>query len=159
LLTGEGLDLAVSGADAIVHRASNPFHKAHQVDVEGTERLLEAATRAGVSHVVYISNLSIDLLPSYPYYRTKLDTERVIEGSPVPYTILWANRFYDLGLMAIRFLDRLPVMVRPKGILGLPIGVGEVADRLVELALSEPAGRVQDVGGPEVRTLSDLARG
>jgi uncharacterized protein YbjT (DUF2867 family) len=103
--------------------------------------------------------LSIDLVPSYPYYGIRLDTERVIEGSPVPYTILWVNQFYDLGLMAIRFLDRLPVMVMPKGILGLPIDVGEVADRLVELALSEPAGRVQDVGGPEVRTLSDLARG
>jgi uncharacterized protein YbjT (DUF2867 family) len=120
LLTGEGLDLAVSGADAIVHRALSPFHKARQVDVEGTERLLEAAARAGVSHVVYISNLGIDLVPSYPYYRTKLDTERVIEGSPVPYTILWANQFYDLVLMAIRFLTRLPVMVMPKDFLASP---------------------------------------
>jgi uncharacterized protein YbjT (DUF2867 family) len=61
--------------------------------------------------------------------------------------------------MAIRFLDRLPVMVMPKGFLCQHIDVGEVADRLVELALSEPAGRAQDVGGPEVRTWTDLARG
>ncbi len=159
LLTGEGLDLAVRGADAIIHCASSPFRKARQIDVEGTERLLEAAARAGVSHVVYISIVGIDQVPSYPYYRIKLDTERVIEGSSVPYTILRATQFYELVLMAIRFLYRLPVMAVPKGFLGQPIDVGEVADRLVELALSEPAGRVRDVGGPEVRTLNDIARG
>ena len=159
LLTGEGLDLAVRGADAIIHCASSPFRKARQIDVEGTERLLEAAARAGVSHVVYISIVGIDQVPSYPYYRIKLDTERVIEGSSVPYTILRATQFYELVLMAIRFLYRLPVMAIPKRFLGQPIDVGEVADRLVELALSGPAGRVRDVGGPEVRTLNDITRG
>lgn len=159
LLTGEGLDLAVHRADAIVHCASSPFRKARQIDVEGTERLLEAAARAGVSHVVYISIVGIDLASSYPYYRTKLEAERVIEGSPVPHTILRATQFYDLVLKAIRFLDRMPVMVVPRGFLGQPIDAGEVADRLVELALSEPAGRVRDVGGPEVRTFTDTVRG
>lgn len=159
LLTGEGLDLAVHGAEAIIHCASSPFRKASQIDVEGTERLLEAAARAGVSHIVYISIVGIDRVPSYPYYRTKLEAERVIEGSPVPHTILRATQFYDLVLKAIRFLDRMPVMVVPKGFLGQPIDAGEVADRLVELTLSEPAGRVRDVGGPEVRTLTDVVRG
>jgi uncharacterized protein YbjT (DUF2867 family) len=60
----------------------------------------------------------------------------------------------------MRFPDRLPVMVVPDGFPGQPIvDAGEVAGRLVEIALSEPAGRVPDVGGPEVRTLSDIARG
>jgi uncharacterized protein YbjT (DUF2867 family) len=61
--------------------------------------------------------------------------------------------------MAMRFLDRLPVMVIPGGFLGQPIGAGEVAGRLVDLALSGPAGRAPDIGGPEVRTLADAARG
>jgi uncharacterized protein YbjT (DUF2867 family) len=42
--------------------------------------------------------------------------------------------------------------------LGQPIDSGEVADRMVELALSEPAGRVPDIGGPEVRTVEDMVR-
>ena len=46
----------------------------------------------------------------------------------------------------------------PKRFLLQPIDIGEVADRLVELALADPAGRVPDVGGPEVRTLAELAR-
>jgi uncharacterized protein YbjT (DUF2867 family) len=159
LSTGEGLDLAVRGAQTIIHCASSPFRKARQTDVEGTKRLLEAAITAGVSHLVYISIVGIDRASSYPYYRIKLDTERVIEGSPVPYTILRATQFYDLVLMAVRLLERTPVMVVPNGFSGQPIDAGEVAGRMVELALSDPAGRVPDIGGPEVRTVADIVRG
>lgn len=158
LRTGEGLERAVREIDTIIHCASSPFRRARQVDVEGTGRLLEVAREAGVSHLVYISIVGIDRAASYPYYKVKLDTERVVEASPVPYTILRATQFYDLVLMALRSVDRLPVMAIPKGFLGQPIDAGEVADRLVELALSEPAGRVPDIGGPEVRTLADAAR-
>jgi uncharacterized protein YbjT (DUF2867 family) len=158
LLTGEGLDGAVRGADTIIHCASSPLRMARQTDVEGTKRLLVAASRAGVSHIVYISIVGIDRLRSYPYYRVKLDTERVVEGSPVPYTILRATQFHDFLLRAVRFLDRLPVMIVPDGSPVQPIHVGEVADRMVELALSEPAGRVPGVGGPEVMTMTDAVR-
>jgi uncharacterized protein YbjT (DUF2867 family) len=158
-LTGEGLRPAVQGIDTIIHCASSPFRKAHQVDVEGTGRLLETAAEAGVSHLAYISIVGIDLATSYPYYRIKLETERVVESSPVPHTILRATQFYDLVLMAMRFLDRLPVMVVPRGFLGQPIDAGEVAGRLVDLALSGPAERVPDIGGPEVKTLAEAARG
>jgi uncharacterized protein YbjT (DUF2867 family) len=159
LLTGEGLEPAVQGVDTIIHCASSPFRRARQVDVEGTGRLLEVAAEAGVSHLAYISIVGIDRAASYPYYRIKLDTERVVEAAPVPHTILRATQFYDLVLMAMRFLDRLPVMIVPRGFLGQPIDAGEVAGRLVELALSGPAGRAPDIGGPEVRTLADAARG
>lgn len=158
LTSGEGLDRAVSGADTLVHCASGPYRKTHQTDVEGTRRLLQAAARAGVGHVVFVSIVGIDRARSYPYYRAKLDAERIVEASPVPHTILRATQFYDLILVATRFLARLPVMPVPRGLPGQPIDSGEVADRMVALALAEPAGRVPDVGGPEVRTLTDAAR-
>ena len=159
LLTGEGLGAAVRGVDTVVHCASSPYRKTRQVDVEGTRRLLECAVAAGVSHVVYISIVGVDRAASYPYYRVKLETEGVVENSPVPHTILRATQFYDLVLMAVRFLDRLPALPVPAGFLGQPIDVGEVAGRLAEFALAGPAGRVPDVGGPEVSTLADSARG
>ena len=158
LLTGEGLERAVRGIDTIIHCASSPFRKSRQIDVEGTRRLLQVAARESVSHLVYISIVGMERASSYPYYRIKLDIERVIENSPVPYTILRATQFHDLILMAIRFLNRSPVMLVPKGFLGQPIDAGETAERLVELALSEPAGRVPDIGGPEVATLADAVR-
>lgn len=158
LLTGEGLDEAVRGVDTVIHCASNPLRNARQTDVEGTKRLLGAAMGVGVSHIVYISIVGIDRLQSYPYYRVKLDAEQVVEDSPVPHTILRATQFYDFLLRAVRFLDRLPVVFVPNGFPTQPIDAGEVAGRLVELALSEPAGRAPDVGGPEVMTMTDAVR-
>jgi uncharacterized protein YbjT (DUF2867 family) len=157
LLAGEGLDRAVDGVGAIVHCASSPLRKTRQTDVDGTERLLQAAARAGVSHVVYISIVGVDRAPYHPYYRAKLETERVVEGSPVPWTILRATQFHEFALRILQLLERLPVMLVPKGFLLQPVDVGEVADRLVELALSDPAGRVPNQGGPEVRTMAELA--
>ena len=157
LLTGEGLDGVVEGIDAIVHCASSPT-KTRQTDVEGTERLLRAAGRAGISHFVFISIVGVDRNPYYPYYRMKLEVERMIEWSAVPWTILRATQFHEFVLRMIQFLDRLPVMMMPKGFLVQPIDIGEVADRLVELALSGPVGRASDVGGPEVRTVAEFAR-
>ena len=158
ILTGAGLENALRGVDTVIHCASNPYRKMRETEVSGTRRLLQAAARAGVSHAVYISIVGVDRAPSYPYYKAKLDAEGVVGSSPVPHTILRATQFYDLVLSALRLLERSPVMVVPKGLPGQPIDVGEVADRLVELALAGPSRRVPDVGGPEVRTLTDAAR-
>jgi len=158
LLTGEGLEEAVEGVDTMIHCASSPLHKTRQVDVEGTWLLLRAARRVGVSHVAFISIVGIDRNPYYPYYRMKLGAERVVERSGLPWTICRATQFHQFVLKQIRFLELGPVALAPKGFLLQPIDVGEVADRLVELALSGPAGRVPDAGGPEVRTFADLAQ-
>lgn len=157
LLTGEGLEQAVNGVDAIVHCASSPT-KTRGTDVEGTKRLLQAAIRAEISHFVFISIVGVDRDPYLPYYRMKLEVERNVERSPVPWTILRATQFHELVLRINRFLDRLPVMALPKGFLFQSIETGEVADRLAELARSESAGRIPDIGGPEIRTFADLAR-
>ena len=157
LLTGEGLEEAVEGVNIIVHCASSP-RKTRQIDVEGTERLLRAAARSGVSHFVFISIVGVDRNPYFPYYRMKLEAERIVERSPVPWTILRATQFHEFMLRIIQFLDRIPLMMMPKGFLFQPIDVGEVADHLVELALATPARRVPDVGGPEVQTAVELAR-
>jgi uncharacterized protein YbjT (DUF2867 family) len=157
LLSGAGLEQALDGVDAVVHCASSP-RKTRQTEVEGTERLLRAATRMGVSHIVFISIVGVDRNPYFPYYRMKLEVEKIVERSEVPWTILRATQFHEFALRMIQFLERLPVVPMPKGFLLQPIDVGEVAGRLVELALSAPAGRVPDVGGPEVRTFTGLAR-
>jgi uncharacterized protein YbjT (DUF2867 family) len=157
LMTGEGLEEAVEGVAVIVHCASSPT-KTRQIDVEGTERLLKTANRAGVSNFVFISIVGVDRNPYYPYYRMKLEIEQMIEGSSVPWTILRATQFHEFVFNFAQLLGRGPVALAPKGFLLQPIDIGEVADRLAELALSGAAGRVPDVGGPEVETFADFAR-
>jgi uncharacterized protein YbjT (DUF2867 family) len=58
----------------------------------------------------------------------------------------------------VRQLARLPVVPVPAGWRVQPVDTGEVADRLVELALGAPAGLVPDLGGPRVYELADLVR-
>ena len=108
LATGDGLEAAVQGVETIVHCASSPA-RTRQVDVGGTHRLLRAAYRAGISHVLFISIVGVDRNPYYPYYRMKLETERIIERSPMPWTILRATQFHGFVLALISTLDRLPV--------------------------------------------------
>jgi uncharacterized protein YbjT (DUF2867 family) len=158
LSTGAGLDEAVRGVDTIVHCASNPFRKTRQTEVGGTESLIRAALRAGASHFVYVSIVGVELNPHYSYYRTKLAAERVVERSEVPWTIQRATQFHDFVLKGLKALEVGPVAMVPKGFLFQPIDIGEVAGRLTGLALSGPAGRAPDFGGPEVRTSAELAR-
>ncbi|MGI8825657.1 MAG: SDR family oxidoreductase [Chloroflexota bacterium] len=152
LRSGEGLDRAVAGADSIVPCASGP-----RGDVEAARNLIAAAQRAGSPYVIYISIVGIDQVP-LGYYREKLEVERLIERSGLPWTVLRATQFHDLILRACTMLARPPVMVVPAGTSFQSIDVGEVAGRLAALATGTSAGRVPDIGGPEVRSTGDLAR-
>jgi uncharacterized protein YbjT (DUF2867 family) len=46
----------------------------------------------------------------------------------------------------------------PAGVRFQPIDTGEVAERLAELALGEPAGPVPDVAGPKIYPMGEMVR-
>lgn len=55
-------------------------------------------------------------------------------------------------------MAKLPVMPVLAGFQFQPVDTDEVAARLVELTLSEPAGMVPNMGGPQVYDIADLLR-
>src|SRR5438270_14047562 len=80
---GTGLDRAVEDVDLIIHAASAAAQPARlrATDVAGTRRLIAAAARAHVKHLVFISIVGIDRI-DYPYYKVKLEAEKVVtEGT------------------------------------------------------------------------------
>ncbi|MFC7139170.1 SDR family oxidoreductase [Halosimplex aquaticum] len=156
LADGTGLERAVGGVDVVVHAATAPQGDSEAVDVDGTERLLDAAESAGVDHVVYPSIVGIEAVP-YSYYRHKLAAERAVEASEVPATILRATQFHQFVDQILGMAARVPVWPLPTTFRVQPVDAGEVADALVDCAIGEPRGRVPPVGGPEVRTLGELA--
>jgi uncharacterized protein YbjT (DUF2867 family) len=156
LETGEGLAAAVAGVDVIVHCASAADYRQPQRDVAQARRLL-AALGSARPHLVYISIVGVDRV-RFGYYRAKLATERLIESSGLPYTILRTTQFHDLVLLFLMQLARGPVAVAPRGFRSQPVDVGEVADRLAQLALGEPAARVPDLGGPAVESVEEMMR-
>ncbi|HWE88279.1 MAG TPA: SDR family oxidoreductase [Pseudonocardiaceae bacterium] len=153
LRSGVGVPEAVAGAEVIVHCATTAIGRRSEEAVTGT--LVEAAKRAGRPHLVYISIVGIDRVP-FGYYQGKLASERVIEASGLPYTILRATQFHDLLRTVFAITAKAPVMAVPD-LPFQPIDTGEVGARLAELALGEPAGRVPDIGGPQVLEARDLA--
>ena len=79
--------------------------------------------------------------------------------SGLPWTILRVTQFYDYCLTNARKLSRFPVAPVPAGFTVQPVDPRDVAGRLVELALGEPAGRAPDMAGPQVSNWTDLLRG
>lgn len=158
LATGEGLDAALAGADAVVHCADDPAQK-DTVTVYGTRRLADAAAARGV-HLVHISIVGIDDHPM-AYYRRKLRAEQGIEAAGGPATVLRATQFHSLAAFFARSLTKGPVTFTVGDRAFQPVDTDFVAARLAELATGRPPTayvRARDVAGPEVLPLVELAR-
>ncbi|WP_448616641.1 SDR family oxidoreductase [Modestobacter sp. URMC 112] len=154
--TGAGLAGAVAGTAAIVLCATDP-RRSRTVDVQGTARLVAAAQGAGRPHVVFISIVGIDRIPT-AYYRSKLAAERTIERSGLPWTVLRTTQFHAFVDDLVGRMGKLPVVPVPRGWRVQPIDVDEVARRLAAVVESGPAGRLPDLGGPEVFGVEQLVR-
>ncbi|WP_406509409.1 SDR family oxidoreductase [Streptomyces sp. NBC_00212] len=153
LLKDEGIGAALDGVETVLHLAGGA-----KGDDEATRNLVRAAKRAGVRYLVYISVIGTDTMP-LAYFRSKLGAERAIAESGIPYTTLRAAQFHDLTLTVVSKMAKLPVVPCPGGLRFQPVDSREVASRLVELTLGDPAGPVPDLTGPKVYAMADLARG
>lgn len=153
LLAGEGIERAIDGAEIIVHLAGGP-----KGDDEATRNLVRAAVPAGTRHVVYISVIGADSVP-LGYFKSKLGAEQAVGGSGLPWTTLRAAQFHTLVLTVVEKMAKLPVIPVPGGLRFQPVDPGDVAARLVELALGKPAGLVPDLAGPKVYGMDELIRG
>jgi uncharacterized protein YbjT (DUF2867 family) len=162
LTTGEGIEAAVEGAEIIVHCAGST-----KGDEDKTLNLVRAASRAGSPHLVYISVVGADRIPivsgvdraMFGYFASKLASERVVADSGLPWTTLRATQFHESILIVARAMTKLPVVPVPARFRFQPVDADDVAARLVQLTLGEPAGQVPDLGGPQAYTMANLLRG
>jgi uncharacterized protein YbjT (DUF2867 family) len=163
LATGDGIGPAVDGVRAVVHCAG----AGKGDDVLARNLVHAVSSGGGTPHLVYISVVGADRIPvvsavdraMFGYFGFKLAAERIVAESGLPWTTLRATQFYDLILMVARQLAKLPVVPLPAGSRFQPVETDEVAARLVELTLGEPAGLVPDLAGPQVYSAADLMRG
>ena len=159
LNSGDGVAAALDGVATIVHCAGSS-----KGDGDKARTLMGAASGAGIEHVVYISVVGAERVPvssgvdraMFGYFASKRDGEVAIESSGVPWTTLRASQFYELLLIVSRALAKLPAIPVPSGVRFQPVDSGEVAARLVELALGKPAGLVPDIAGPRVYGMDEL---
>jgi uncharacterized protein YbjT (DUF2867 family) len=165
LLSGAGVPAALRGARIIVHCAGAASWRKDQAI---TANLIRAARELDREpHLVKISVVGADRIPvasrldkaMFGYFDSMLTTERAVQACGLPWTILRATQFCDAFVTVARAMTKLPVVPVASGARFQPVDTRDVADRLAELALGEPAGLVPDIAGPKAYPMADLIRG
>jgi uncharacterized protein YbjT (DUF2867 family) len=155
LSTGEGLAEALAGIEVVLD-AANTAPTQGKALVAGTRRLLDAAATAGARHLLGISIVGCDRVPM-PYYKAKVEQEEAIATGEVPWSLLRETQFHSLLDWAFQSAARWRLVPTGKALLQ-PVDPTVVAKRLAQAAHAEPAGRLPDIAGPEVHTLTELAQ-
>lgn len=161
LMTGSGVDAALTGVDAVVD-TSNTTAMSAKASVRAframTGHLLAAEAAAGVGHHVALSIVGIDRGPkTCGYYQGKIAQEQAVTAGAVPWTIARATQFYEFARQMFERVKIGPVVLVP-AMRCQPVAARDVAARLVTLAEGAPRGRVADLAGPRIERMADLAR-
>ena len=158
---------AANGCDAVLHlagieREDPPEVTFERVNVQGTQALLDEATRAGVRRFVYVSSLGAERGES-DYHRSKRSAEKLVERYPHDWSICRLANVYGPGdaviSVLLRWMRAVPVLpVLDDGETEFqPIWVGDAAEALTQLVeRSRLPQRVLEVAGEERTSLSDL---
>ncbi|HET6289076.1 MAG TPA: NAD(P)H-binding protein [Amycolatopsis sp.] len=159
LLTGQGLDSALDGADVVVNLTNSPtFDDASPAFFRTSmDNLAAAAKKAGTGHFVILSIVGVDQVPGLDYYRAKTLQEDILKNSGVPYSILRATQFMEFVDAVLSWTaDETTVRLPSTPI--QPIAAADVAAAVSEVSAAKPLNGTLDVGGPDVYPLAELGR-
>lgn len=158
LVTGQGLDEALAGADAVIDVSNvTTTRKAVSVGFFGraTRNLLAAGEGAGIRHHLALSIVGIERV-DFPYYAGKREQERLLHEGRVPWTVLRATQFHEFPELVLGQVPG-PLAVVPRQRIR-PVAAREVAAELLRLVADEPQRKVLEFAGPEEHDLIALAR-
>lgn len=149
--TGEGLDSALAGSDAVVDVSNMMSFDGPVIRdfFETSSRNLTAAEqRAGVLHHVVLSIVGTDSLASNPYLSGKLAQETAVKASKQAYTIVRATQFYQfIGTLVDAYTVGDAVVVPDTEF--QPVDAEDVAANLVSVVLGEPRNSTFELAGPD----------
>ena len=159
VLTGDGVDAALTGAEVVVNLTNSPtFDDASVAFFETSmDNLLRAAGRAGTGHFVILSIVGVDQVPDLEYYRAKTLQEDLLKAGPVPYSIVRATQFMEFMDAVLSWTADGDTVRLPSTPIQ-PIAAADVAAAVAEVASGAPLGGVLNVGGPDTYTLDELGR-
>jgi uncharacterized protein YbjT (DUF2867 family) len=158
--TGEGLDAALVGIDAVVDVTSVLAHDpdtARRSFAAATRNVLAAEQRTRVTHHVLLSIVGVDRIEGSARFAGKRVQEELVSAGPIPFTILRATQFHEFAGMVVAWSRRGEIAVVPP-LLMQPVAAADVGAVLAEIAAGAPRGRATDLAGPEPQDLVDMAR-
>lgn len=165
VLDRASLDAPFAGADVVYHLVHAMGGAADFVDADrrGASNVRDAAAVAGVGRIVYLGGLGPEEGLS-PHLASRHEVGTVLAAGTVPVTELRAAVIIGSGSASFEMLrslvEVLPVMVVPKWVTRTrcqPIAIRDVLHYLVAiLDVPDTAGRVLDIGGPEVFSYREM---
>ena len=157
-ITGEGVNEAVTGAQAVIDLANSPSFEDKAVleffQASG-RHLLAAEAAAGVRHHIALSIVGADRTPDNGYFRAKVAQEKLIEASGVPFTIIRSTQFLEF-LPGIAQEATKGNIVRVSPGLFQPIAADDVAAFVADVALAPPRNGIVEVAGPERAPFNEI---
>ncbi len=159
-VTGEGLAEALAGAQVVVDVTNSPSWEDKAVlefFERSTRNLLAAEAAAGVGHHVALSVVGTERLLQSGFFRAKIEQERLIKASKIPYTIVRSTQFFEfVDGIAQSATDGQTVRLSPAHI--QPIVSDDVAAALAEVTLQAPVNGMIEIAGPERLGIDELVR-
>ena len=163
VITGEGLDEALSGVDAIIDVATGPSpdqQAATEFFTTSARNLQEAGERAGVRRLVVVSIIGIDRF-SGGYNAAKVAQEQALLAGPIPVRIVRAGQFHEFVEEIMRWGTQGDVSYVWKMRTQL-VSARTVAEEVVEVATAPDAefdaAQTVEVAGPREERLVEVAR-
>ena len=159
-ITGEGLSEALKGAEKVVDVANSPsFEDKAVMEFFKTSghNLLAAEAEAGVKHHIALSVVGADRLPNSGYLRAKVEQERLIRKSKIPYTILHSTQFFEFA-GGIVSEGTVGDTIHLSSAIFQPIASDDVVDAMVDLTVKDPINEIIEIGGPEKIGMDKFAK-
>lgn len=169
-LTGQGLVETLKDASVVVDVSNSPsFEETAAMDFfnTATRNLIQYGQAAGVQHYVALSVVGTDRLATPKpsdgektirgYFRAKLAQERLIAGSPIPFSIVHATQFFEfVKNIADASSDGETVRLAPVFI--QPMAADDVAAAVGRVAVGPPANGIVEVAGPQQFRLDEFVQ-
>lgn len=164
----KGLRAAMKDVDYIYHLASAESLGREadlaDVDIRGTQALINAASAANIKRIFYMSHLGADRASAYPLLKAKGIAEYTIRNSTIPYTIFRSSMVYGRddhfsnGLAFLLKISPYLVMLPEEGnTLMQPLWVEDLARVLTwSMDLPETIGKTIKLGGPEFLSFKEI---
>jgi len=160
----ESLAEAFDGVDVVYYLVHSMGTSKDFVTEErrSAQNVVEAARRAGVRRLVYLSGLHPEGTQLSRHLASRTEVGEILIESGIETVVLQAGIVIGSGSASFEMVrhltDRLPAMTTPKWVRNKiqPIGIDDVLYYLVQSAIVDvPTSRTWDIGGPDVMEYGD----
>lgn len=166
VLRSDSLEEAIQGVEIIVyliHSMGSGEDTFEDLDRQAAVNVAGSAGRAGVRRILYLGGLGRKGGVQSPHLRSRHEVAGALGSTGVPVTEFRAAIIVGAGSVSFEIVhhlvNRLPLMICPRWVLTKtqPIAIEDVLRYLVEsVDLPETAGRVIDIGGPDILTFREM---